>query len=332
MKRASRYARSKGPPGGFVKLHHIVLGSAQFAALSPRAVKLLLDLLAQYRGNNNGDLCATWTLMHSRGWRSRDQLHKALLELIERQWIVQTRQGGMHAPSLYATTIFALDPSAKIEITAPNFPRGEWAQISPPAMSIRGASSSPPGVSIEPESARRQCQLPAADGSIVPPAVSFEPVSAHQSSRRQVTSIDVAISPDAVPTPHPPEEPTNMTHPKITDPTPPAELWQAYSTAYFTRYGVEPVRNAKVNGQLSQVIKRLGAREAPHVAAHYLRSSNGYYIRRGHPVDCLLNDAEKLRTEWARGQHTTEAEARHADATAARGNVFGKLIDGARRG
>ena len=41
--------------------------------LSPRATKLLIDLLAQYRGYNNGDLCAPLSLMRERGWNSSDQ-------------------------------------------------------------------------------------------------------------------------------------------------------------------------------------------------------------------------------------------------------------------
>src|SRR5215471_21690630 len=110
-----RAAKEKRPPGGFVALSYIVIRSPQFASLSPRAVKLLVDLLAQYNGGNNGDLCSTWTLMRERGWRSRDTLGKAQRELLERGWIAQTRQGGMHQPSLYGVTFLALDPSSKLE-------------------------------------------------------------------------------------------------------------------------------------------------------------------------------------------------------------------------
>jgi hypothetical protein len=44
-----------------------VLRSAQWASLSPFAVKLLMELLGQYRGDNNGDLTVAWTLMSKRG-------------------------------------------------------------------------------------------------------------------------------------------------------------------------------------------------------------------------------------------------------------------------
>jgi hypothetical protein len=127
----TRFAKEKRHPGGFVAFPHAVIRSGQFASLSPHAVKLLVDLLAQYQGSNNGDLCATWSMMAARGWRSRDTLWKALKELVEKGWIVQTRQGGMNAASLYGVTFFAFDPSPKLEITAKAFPRGAWYQVAP---------------------------------------------------------------------------------------------------------------------------------------------------------------------------------------------------------
>jgi hypothetical protein len=124
----ARYAKAKRDPGGFVPLPNIVIRSAQFAQLSAHAVKLLVDLLGQYNGGNNGDLCATWTVMQPRGWRSRDTLAKALAELIERGFVTQTRQGGRHAPSLYAVTFYALDEQPKLDVRAAAYPRGAWAR------------------------------------------------------------------------------------------------------------------------------------------------------------------------------------------------------------
>ena len=58
-----------------------------------------------------------------------------------------------------------------------------------------------------------------------------------------------------------------------------AETWEAYSKAYFNRYGVEPTRNARVNGQLAQFCKRVPLEEAPAIAAFYLGHNNAFYIR-----------------------------------------------------
>lgn len=83
------------------------------------------------------------------------------------------------------------------------------------------------------------------------------------------------------------------------EPSPTSATWNAYADAYRSRYGVDPVRNAKVNGQLSQLVARIGGDEAPPVARFFVGLQDPYYVRRMHPVDDLLSNAEKLRTQWA---------------------------------
>jgi hypothetical protein len=104
------------------------------------------------------------------------------------------------------------------------------------------------------------------------------------------------------------------------------QVWDAYSTAYFERYGAVPVRNAKVNGQLSKFIDRIGTLEAPSVAAFYVRHCGQFYVRGMHSVDAMLNDAEKLRTEWATGNRMTATKAQQVDRTATNGDAFAALI------
>jgi hypothetical protein len=108
--------------------------------------------------------------------------------------------------------------------------------------------------------------------------------------------------------------------------SPGSEAWAAYCQAYESRYGAEPKRNATVNAQMAQVVKRLGADEAPHVAAWYVAHNAAYYVQRGHSVAALLSDCEKLRTEWATGNRITSTKARQLDKTQANGDVWGKLI------
>lgn len=94
--------------------------------------------------------------------------------------------------------------------------------------------------------------------------------------------------------------------------------WDAYSVAYERRYRAPPVRNAKVNGQLSNLLGRLGAEEAPLVAAFYVGHEDPFYVRQMHAIDYLLRDAEKLRTQWATGRGsalaTTEGARRAENA------------------
>lgn len=90
------------------------------------------------------------------------------------------------------------------------------------------------------------------------------------------------------------------------------KTWQAYSGAFFDRYGTEPVRNAKVNAQIAAVVTRLGD-DAPHVAAFYLTHNGAWYVQHSHTTDSLLKDAESLRTQWATNRTITQHQARSAD-------------------
>lgn len=109
--------------------------------------------------------------------------------------------------------------------------------------------------------------------------------------------------------------PTEKPKPVVTKGTaekPSIAAWNAYEASYRERYGVSPVRNAKVNGQLARLVERLGA-EASVVAAFYVGHNNALYVRARHPVDLLLQHAEGLRTQWATGRKATTAEAREAE-------------------
>lgn len=97
------------------------------------------------------------------------------------------------------------------------------------------------------------------------------------------------------------------------------QTWQSYSEAYQNRYGTPPVRNATVNTQLSNFVKRVGIDEAPAIAAFYVGHNSSFYVGRMHAVGNLLADAEKLRTEWATGRKVTQTKARQIDQTASNG-------------
>ena len=62
----------------FANIPHVVFESPDFITLSPYALKLLLELAYQYNGFNNGDLCASITLMIERGFKSRTTLKREL--------------------------------------------------------------------------------------------------------------------------------------------------------------------------------------------------------------------------------------------------------------
>lgn len=110
--------------------------------------------------------------------------------------------------------------------------------------------------------------------------------------------------------------------------------WAAYSGAYAIRYGVAPLRNAKVNAAIKGFVQRIGHDESPAVAAYYVSNVNdAFVVRNMHDTGLLLKQAEGYRTQWATGRSVTATAARQADQTAANMSVVeeAKLIARARR-
>ena len=127
MSRNRRKAKGRREGGSFLALPHAVLDSPSYIALRPTAKALLNDLGRQYNGANNGDLCAAWSLMSKRGWRSKDTLFRALQELTERGLIEKTRQGGRNHCNLYALTWMAIDDcKGKLDYGPTRAPSGLW--------------------------------------------------------------------------------------------------------------------------------------------------------------------------------------------------------------
>lgn len=144
MARNSRYkgAKEKRDGGLFVIVPATVLNGTAYLDLSAHARMLLFDLLAQYIGNNNGDLCAAFSMMQPRGWKSTHTLINAKRELLEAGLIVETRKGARpNKASLYAVTWHALDYcGGKLDISEQSFPRGAYKLKDPCPVIVRKTS------------------------------------------------------------------------------------------------------------------------------------------------------------------------------------------------
>lgn len=99
------------------------------------------------------------------------------------------------------------------------------------------------------------------------------------------------------------------------------KIWAAYRDAYAVRYKTEPVRNASVNGKISQLAKRLGE-EAVGVVVFYLTHNDFAYVKAMHPIGLCLSHAEGLRTQWARGKAITSGDVRNFEKK----NEFNNLL------
>ena len=161
MSKRKAYAKAKRESGGFIALPHAVLRSEKYGNLSAIATKLINDLFAQFNGKNNGDLCCAWTILNKRGWVSRDTLNRARIELLEKQFIEVSRQGGRNTPTLYALTFYSVDDcGGKLDIQPTGSPKGLW-RLPPIEVSKRKRKKNVNTIigSINPELARLSGQL-----------------------------------------------------------------------------------------------------------------------------------------------------------------------------
>ena len=92
---------------------------------------MLFDIFGQFNGRNNGDFSAAYSVFRHKGWKSNDQMRKAIVELKDKGWIVLSRQGGMNKGcNLYAVTWLPIDEcEGKLHISATAAPLGYWKEI-----------------------------------------------------------------------------------------------------------------------------------------------------------------------------------------------------------
>ena len=77
-------------------------------------------------------VCLAWSVMSSKGWRSKGTLYRARDQLVDKGFIVLTRQGGMHKCSLYGVTWKPIDEcNGKLDLESTRAALGTWKSSSP---------------------------------------------------------------------------------------------------------------------------------------------------------------------------------------------------------
>lgn len=126
--------KSKGrrEDGRYAGIPHRVMEAPCYKALSHPAVRVLIELIKQYNGGNNGDLTGAWGVLGKRGLRSRSTINEALKELEAHGLIRKTRQGGKNKCNLYALTWNAIDDcGGKLDVPPTRVPPGDWQRWAP---------------------------------------------------------------------------------------------------------------------------------------------------------------------------------------------------------
>jgi hypothetical protein len=89
-----------------------------------------------------------------------------------------------------------------------------------------------------------------------------------------------------------------------------SKIWEAYKDAYLRRYKIEPVRNAKVNTNISQLGKRVGD-DSVDLVYFYLNHNDGFYLKNLHPISLCLANAESLHSQMKRNRPVTSVDVRN---------------------
>jgi hypothetical protein len=90
----TRDAHGLKPGGRFALIPDEVMSSEAFIALPASAIRLLLNAAVKYFGSNNGNISLTHSELKMRGFSSNDTLQRALKKLLERGFLIKTKQGG----------------------------------------------------------------------------------------------------------------------------------------------------------------------------------------------------------------------------------------------
>lgn len=122
-----------------------------------------------------------------------------------------------------------------------------------------------------------------------------------------------------------PADPARKRSPK--EPSKTAATWESYSKAYAIRHGAEPLRNASQNSKMLKFVEKIGVIEAPEVAAFYLTHNRSYYVQAMHPLGLMVQDAEKLRTEWFTGNKMLGTAAREGERREHNSDVWDRAAE-----
>lgn len=121
--------KGRSESGTFTMIPHAVQDCPNWRQCSATAIKMLCDVARQYNGRNNGDLCAAMSILKRYGWKHSETILLALRELRHYGFLLLTRQGGLHAPSLYAVTWHAIDDcGGKLECASTAVAPGHWKE------------------------------------------------------------------------------------------------------------------------------------------------------------------------------------------------------------
>ena len=122
--------------GQILAIPRVVKRSEAYRSCSNLARALLIELADQHNGSNNGRLHLSYVYLRQQGFNSKDQIAKGRDELISRNLIVLTRQGGLpvriagkstfSGASWFALTWHRISNFIGLDIVPSQYEQGAW--------------------------------------------------------------------------------------------------------------------------------------------------------------------------------------------------------------
>ncbi len=137
----------KGRGQSFAGIDRQVLDHPDYINLSGNAVKVLTELVRQYRGKNNGDLTLANSIIGNRNLGSKSTLKRCVDELMAANLIVKTREGRFSNPggvcTLYAITWRPINEcGGKLEVNPTTAPPRKFSLENNKTPSLKSRRSS----------------------------------------------------------------------------------------------------------------------------------------------------------------------------------------------
>lgn len=128
MARKKNNKRPEYISGGYSAIPWMVLDSQSFIGATDKAKALLLALIRQHNGQNNGHLHLAKKWLYEKGWKCHENNSKARDELLERGLIQQTKWGGLNAgPDFFALTWLDITNYIPLDIGPHAYIRGAYS-------------------------------------------------------------------------------------------------------------------------------------------------------------------------------------------------------------
>ena len=144
MAKTSQKRPAEAVTGIYGAIPYALLDSVAFMGASYPAKALLFEVIRQHNGKNNGRLQLSFSWLAKRGWKSRDVIQRAKLELIERGLLIRTTKGGLNlGADWYAVTWLAISNFVGLDIQAKDYHPGAWSFMDKLSVG-KNANSVPP--------------------------------------------------------------------------------------------------------------------------------------------------------------------------------------------